>query len=237
LRGPVHQVLKQVTMRPCWALMAVFDEPLLEDWDAAFVNDGALAWVCSQRSKPGRPPASAWVLHATPEWSEAHLELAAGEAAERLLEAARPAGAVVRRAAAGAGWRLVRGIARGGRISERSRCSRARSRLRFGTRRGGKVLMRPPRLNAFLNSARRTATISAVRLAPYPTSAPDVGTPTPGPTSVCRCKRSRSVADYSDGINSETGQCSMPKTGCAPARDPNRRRRQTLCARPTETPA
>jgi photolyase PhrII len=89
LRDAVEQALEPVAMRPCWALMAVLDRPLLEQWDAAFVNEGALAWVCGQASKPGRPRGAAWVLHATPEWSEAHLELEAGEAAERLLEAAR----------------------------------------------------------------------------------------------------------------------------------------------------
>jgi predicted NAD/FAD-dependent oxidoreductase len=69
--------------------MAVFDQPLLDDWDAAFINEGPLAWVCSQASKPGRPPGPAWVIHATPEWSRANLELTPEHAAARLLEEAR----------------------------------------------------------------------------------------------------------------------------------------------------
>jgi len=88
LRNSAERILESVEMRPCWALMAVFDQPLMEDWDAAFVNEGALAWVCSQPSKPDRPSAPAWVLHATPEWSEAHLELEPDKAAEQLLQAA-----------------------------------------------------------------------------------------------------------------------------------------------------
>jgi len=82
------EALRQVRMQPCWALLSVLDRALLADWDAAFVNQGALGWICSQASKPGRPAAEAWVFHATPEWSQEHLELDAGKVAKLLLEAA-----------------------------------------------------------------------------------------------------------------------------------------------------
>lgn len=82
------EALGGIRMRPCWALMAVLDQPLLADWDAAFVNQGPLGWVCSQAAKPGRPAASAWVLHANPQWSQDHLECSAEEVAALLLEAA-----------------------------------------------------------------------------------------------------------------------------------------------------
>jgi predicted NAD/FAD-dependent oxidoreductase len=38
LSESVDQSLQGLDMEPCWALMAVFDRPLLADWDAAFVN-------------------------------------------------------------------------------------------------------------------------------------------------------------------------------------------------------
>jgi len=82
------EALGRIRMRPCWALMTVLDQELLADWDAAFVNQGALGWICSQATKPGRPAASAWVLHANPEWSQDHLERNAEEVAALLLEAA-----------------------------------------------------------------------------------------------------------------------------------------------------
>jgi predicted NAD/FAD-dependent oxidoreductase len=88
LSESVDQSLQGLDMEPCWALMAVFDRPLLADWDAAFVNEGALSWVCSQASRPARPDAAAWVLHATPQWSRANLEVDAAEAAAGLLDAA-----------------------------------------------------------------------------------------------------------------------------------------------------
>jgi len=81
----VHEALAPVEMRPCWAVMAVFDRPLLQGWDAAFVNTGALSWIASQGSKPDRPSAHAWILHASPEWSRAHLEDEPESVAEALL--------------------------------------------------------------------------------------------------------------------------------------------------------
>jgi predicted NAD/FAD-dependent oxidoreductase len=82
------QVLKGFEMQPCWALMAVFDRPLLPRHDAAFVNHGPLSWVARQASRPGRAGAEAWVLHAGPEWSTEHLEDASEDIRDQLLEAA-----------------------------------------------------------------------------------------------------------------------------------------------------
>jgi predicted NAD/FAD-dependent oxidoreductase len=89
LIATVGQALHDLVMEPCWALMAVLDQPLLADWDAAFVNEGPLGWVCNQAAKPGRPAAPAWVLHATGEWSRTHLQAGAAQVAHELLDAAR----------------------------------------------------------------------------------------------------------------------------------------------------
>jgi len=85
----VDSILEELEMTPCWAVMAVFDRPLLTNWDAAFVNDGPLSWVSSQNSRPKRPEAHAWVLHGNPDWSRSQLENEADVVAESLLEAAR----------------------------------------------------------------------------------------------------------------------------------------------------
>lgn len=85
----VHEAMRSVEMRPCWAAMAMLDRPLLREWDAAFVNTGALSWIASQASKPGRPPAHAWILHATADWSRAHLEDDRESVAQALLTEAR----------------------------------------------------------------------------------------------------------------------------------------------------
>ena len=85
----ISEALGGLTMEPCWALLIVLDRPLLDEWDAAFVNQGPLAWISNQATRPGRPTAQAWVLHASPAWSRAHLETAAEEVASLMLEAAR----------------------------------------------------------------------------------------------------------------------------------------------------
>lgn len=90
LRDPaVDERLQSVQMQPCWSLLMVLDRPLFADHDAAFVNEGPLSWVASQPSRPGRPGFHAWVLHASPDWSLAHLEASAGDVQDSLLEAAR----------------------------------------------------------------------------------------------------------------------------------------------------
>jgi photolyase PhrII len=96
----VAERLAGVEMLPCWTVMAVLDRPLLPGHDAAFVNDGPLSWIAGQDSRPGRAAAQAWVLHAGPAWSAAHLERDAADAGRAVLEAAmalpvaQPAGVV-----------------------------------------------------------------------------------------------------------------------------------------------
>lgn len=60
---------------PCWALMLGFDAPLAVDFDARALSDGPLSWIARNTSKPDRGPAECWVVHASPAWSTAHLEL------------------------------------------------------------------------------------------------------------------------------------------------------------------
>lgn len=75
-----------VRMFPCWAAMVAFAEPLEPGFDAAFVEDQALAWAARDASKPGRSSTpDTWVLHATPDWSAARLEDAPDEVASDLL--------------------------------------------------------------------------------------------------------------------------------------------------------
>lgn len=79
--------LRAVRVRPCWTVMAEFAEPLPLALDGAFVHDSPLAWIAREASKPDRAAGERWVLHASPDWSEAHLELDAEVAARELLRA------------------------------------------------------------------------------------------------------------------------------------------------------
>ncbi len=76
-----------VHMQPCIATMLVPEQRIDVTWDAAFVNDHEiLSWVARNTSKPGRGNAECWVLHATPAWSEAHLESQPEHLATRMID-------------------------------------------------------------------------------------------------------------------------------------------------------
>lgn len=81
----------RVSMQPCWAVMAAFEHRLDAPFDAAFVHASPLSWIARDSSKPGRPSADCWVLHASPAWSAAHLEHDASFVIEELLRALRKA--------------------------------------------------------------------------------------------------------------------------------------------------
>lgn len=74
-------------MRGSWALMLRYDAPVALSFDAAFVNSGPLRWVARDNSKPGRGTQETWLLHASAEWSEAHLEETPEAVAAALLQA------------------------------------------------------------------------------------------------------------------------------------------------------
>ncbi|PWS34770.1 FAD-dependent oxidoreductase [Falsiroseomonas bella] len=80
-------VLEQVVMAPCWTLMAAFPSRLALP-DTMRMAGGPIGWAARDSSKPGRNAEhECWVVQAGPDWSRTHLELAAPEAAARLLEA------------------------------------------------------------------------------------------------------------------------------------------------------
>jgi len=72
---------------PCWAVMVRYDSPLPLSFDAAFVADATVGWVMRDASRPGRAAGERWVVHATTEWSIAHLEEDAGAVALQVIEA------------------------------------------------------------------------------------------------------------------------------------------------------
>ena len=72
-------------MQGCWAMMLQYPAPLALGFDAAFINRGGLRWIARDSAKPGRDGGESWLLHASAEWSEAHIELDAASIAALLL--------------------------------------------------------------------------------------------------------------------------------------------------------
>lgn len=80
----LRESAQRVAMKPCWATMISFDQPLPLAADGIFVNNSPLSWLARNGSKPGRHrDVEAWVLHASPEWSSPRIDWTA----ERILPA------------------------------------------------------------------------------------------------------------------------------------------------------
>jgi predicted NAD/FAD-dependent oxidoreductase len=85
---PLSRRLADIEMQPCWALMLGYERVAEIDFDAAFVNSGPVSWLARRPRATGRDsPGEAWVVHASPGWSSANLELAPEAAALAIREA------------------------------------------------------------------------------------------------------------------------------------------------------
>ena len=74
-----------VRMNPCWAVLMAFDPPLTLPYDGLFIHGADIVWAARNSSKPGRPTADCWVVHAGAAWSKTHLELDADAITDRLM--------------------------------------------------------------------------------------------------------------------------------------------------------
>ncbi|MBA2114233.1 NAD(P)/FAD-dependent oxidoreductase [Bremerella alba] len=87
-QSPLAPTLAGQQFDPCWATLIHFKKPVPVTYDAAFVHESPLRWICRNNSKPGRDQdQECWVLHASPEWSKEHLEQSPEEVTPQLLEA------------------------------------------------------------------------------------------------------------------------------------------------------
>ncbi|MEM8709982.1 MAG: FAD-dependent oxidoreductase [Planctomycetota bacterium] len=80
-------ICERAPMTPCWAAMIAFEEPFDAPFDGVFIDEGPVTWACRNSQKPGRPAGDAWVLHASPAWTEEHLDVPAEQVAEALGQA------------------------------------------------------------------------------------------------------------------------------------------------------
>lgn len=84
--GRSFRHLHEVRMAPCWAGMFAFEQPVDVGADVRRWTQGSLTWAACDSSKPNRPSGlHCWVVHASVDWSRAHLEADAVEVAQLLL--------------------------------------------------------------------------------------------------------------------------------------------------------
>lgn len=101
------EAASKARLAPCWAAMVLFAGPVrfagphaaepkaehAESIGGMFVRDSPISWAANQCTKPGRAAAGFsgdlehWVLHASPEWSDAHLEDDPAKVGSLLIEA------------------------------------------------------------------------------------------------------------------------------------------------------
>jgi predicted NAD/FAD-dependent oxidoreductase len=80
-------VAESVEMRACWAVL-VADQSLAEiPYSAAFVNGGPLSWIANNSRKPQRGQVPAWVIHASADWSDQHVDWSQEDVIKSLLPA------------------------------------------------------------------------------------------------------------------------------------------------------
>jgi renalase len=84
---PELSAICRTPMSPCFALIAQFNSSIHLNFEAAFINQGPLSWVCLNNHKPSRTGLETWLLHATADWSEQHLEADPLWVKEKMLEA------------------------------------------------------------------------------------------------------------------------------------------------------
>ena len=77
--------LARARYAPCWALMLAYAQPLKMTQTHLRLDDGDIAWIARNRSKPGRNGQETLVVHASPDWSRANLEWQPEEVVSALL--------------------------------------------------------------------------------------------------------------------------------------------------------
>lgn len=83
----VRHLAAQVQTKPCLTTMVLFEEDVMIDFEAAFIDDPCLAWVAKDSSKPQRKAQESWVLQANEEWSREHLGTPLEKTAALMLSA------------------------------------------------------------------------------------------------------------------------------------------------------
>ncbi len=73
-----YEISASVVMQPCFALMLHLSQTIPCEFDGLFINSGLLSWIARDSAKPGRlnqanNGTETWVLHATSQWSKAHI--------------------------------------------------------------------------------------------------------------------------------------------------------------------
>jgi renalase len=81
-----HNILQDINMQACFALMLGFRSapPLL--WEAAIIKNSIISWISVNSSKPQRQAHSAWVALSSNAWADEHIEVDTAAIAASMLD-------------------------------------------------------------------------------------------------------------------------------------------------------
>jgi predicted NAD/FAD-dependent oxidoreductase len=85
LDARASDITHSAQMKACWTMMANFPNQATADFDAAFINQEIISWICQNGSKPMRQGAT-WTIHGSPTWSQDNVELSKEEAQDQILQ-------------------------------------------------------------------------------------------------------------------------------------------------------
>jgi len=85
IHSEIEKITASASMKGCWTMMVRFQSQPQVDFDAAFINQEIISWVCRNNAKPEREGLESWTIHASPEWSQQNIELTQDEAAAHML--------------------------------------------------------------------------------------------------------------------------------------------------------
>ena len=92
LPDEIQKICHSVNMDGRWTVMVRFSERPSFSFDAAFVNDEIISWICRNQSKPYRSGQESWTIHASARWSQENIELGSQEASIQLVACAKQLG-------------------------------------------------------------------------------------------------------------------------------------------------
>lgn len=72
-------------MKACWTMMVHLPHQLTADFDAAFINQEIISWICQNESKPMRR-GNIWTIHGSPNWSQENVELSKEDAQDQMVK-------------------------------------------------------------------------------------------------------------------------------------------------------
>ena len=85
LDSRAFDITNSAQMKACWTMMAHFPNHPTTDFDAAFINQEIISWICQNKSKPTHQ-GSRWTIHGSPAWSQENVDLSKEDAQKQMME-------------------------------------------------------------------------------------------------------------------------------------------------------